>query len=67
LHAEPLGFVQKSCAMPLNASGDPPPFFGNGPLELLAELSTAMVDNALTQRLTNVTVKCLRHMRASNQ
>jgi hypothetical protein len=53
--------------MPLNASGDPPPFFGNGPLELLAELSTVMVDNVLIQRFTNATVLCLRHMRASNQ
>jgi hypothetical protein len=67
LHAEPLGFVQKSCAMPLNASGDPPPFFGNGPLELLTELSTGMVDNALMQRFINATVMRLPCMQGPNQ
>jgi hypothetical protein len=53
--------------MPLNASGDPPPLFGNGPLELLTELSTGMVDNALMQRFINATVMRLPCMQGPNQ
>lgn len=53
--------------MPLNASGDPPPLFGNGPLELLAELSTCMVDNVLMRRFINATVMRLPCSRGPNQ